>query len=347
MRLRAGLAIVFLALAVGCGDRTGLEGIDTAPIAKGGDMPAGSSSGGSASGSGGSSGGSASGSGGSSGGSASGSGGSSGGSGSSSGGSASGSGSSGGSASSSGSSGSTSGSGSSSGGSSSGGGTTTGSSSGTDAGCEPVLLISTMPAASGNLLTALEQSSTAFCRVDFLDANSITPTADVLSQYGAVMAYNDNNFPYSDPAGLGDALANYFNAGGRVVIALFADAGYPIGGAFVTENLLLLNPIYVPQAADSFSASDSTQNLAPASPILDGVGSISGTGWHGAQQLQNGGAAVARWASGEALAVVGTVVDARGHERNIVDLNILPTDIATGVWIGDGIALLRNALLYQ
>jgi hypothetical protein len=57
--------------------------------------------------------------------------------------------------------------------------------------------------------------------------------------------------------------------------------------------------------------------------------------------------AVAKWASGEALAVVGTVVDAHGHERNIVDLNILPTDIATGAWTGDGIALLRNALLYQ
>ena len=161
------------------------------------------------------------------------------------------------------------------------------------------------------------------------------------------MAYNDNNFPYSDPAGLGDALAKYFDAGGRVVIALFADAGYPIGGAFVMENLLLLNPIYVPQGADTFSASDPTQDLAPASPILDGVMSIAGNGWHGAQMLQNGGVAVARWASGETLAVVGTVVDARGQQRNIVDLNILPTDIATGAWTGDGIALLRNALLYR
>jgi hypothetical protein len=75
--------------------------------------------------------------------------------------------------------------------------------------------------------------------------------------------------------------------------------------------------------------------------------SISGSGWRGAQALQNGGVAVANWASGEPLAVVGTVVDALGVARNIVDLNILPMDISDGAWTGDGIALLRNALLYQ
>lgn len=77
------------------------------------------------------------------------------------------------------------------------------------------------------------------------------------------------------------------------------------------------------------------------------MSSISGTGWRGAQGVQNGGVVVASWASGEPLAVVGTVTDARGDLRNIVDLNILPTDIATGAWTGDGIQLLRNALLYQ
>jgi hypothetical protein len=168
-----------------------------------------------------------------------------------------------------------------------------------------------------------------------------------LSQYGAVLAYNDDVFPYSDPAGLGDALAGYFNGGGRVVIALFADAGYPIEGAFATDNFLLLNPIDAPEATDSFSASSPAQDRVPTSAILSGVSSISGTGWRGAQGVQNGGVVVASWASGEPLAVVGSVMDARGDLRNIVDLNILPTDIATGAWTGDGIQLLRNALLYQ
>jgi hypothetical protein len=209
-----------------------------------------------------------------------------------------------------------------------------------------VLLVSTLTGRNAGLVAALEGASSAFCRVDYLDANSgTTPTAAFLSQYGAVLAYNDDNFPYADPAGLGNALGEYFDGGGRVVIALFADAGYPIGGAF--SNLLLIDPVNAPLATDSFSASVPAQDLVPASPILAGVQSISGMGWRGAQTLQNGGVAVARWASGEPLAVVGTVIDAKGRRRNVVDLNILPTDVATGAWTGDGIRLLANALLYE
>jgi hypothetical protein len=209
-----------------------------------------------------------------------------------------------------------------------------------------VLLISTLTGQNTGLVSALEGASSAFCRIDYLDANAgTTPTAAFLSQYGAVLAYNDDNFPYSDPTGLGNALAEYFNAGGRVVIALFADAGYPIGGAFA--DLLFVNPVNAPLASDSFSASNPMQDLVPGSPILAGVTSITGTGWRGAQALENGGVAVASWASGEPLAVVGTAIDAKGQLRHLVDLNILPTDVATGAWTGDGIELLVNALLYQ
>lgn len=205
-----------------------------------------------------------------------------------------------------------------------------------------------MTSADSGLLASLQASSSKFCTVDYLDANSgTTPTAADLAPYGAVLAYNDDNFPYSDPSGLGDALADYFDSGGRVVIALFADAGYPIGGAFVSDNYLLLNPVNAPEASDSFSASVAAEDLVPTSPVLIGVNSISGTGWRGAQALQNGAVVVAKWASGEPLAVVGTVLDSNRHSRNIVDLNILPTDVATGAWSGDGVELLRNALLYQ
>jgi hypothetical protein len=210
-----------------------------------------------------------------------------------------------------------------------------------------VLLISTLSTAEG-LLASIQSSSSAFCKVDYLDANAgWTPAASYLSQYDAVLAYNDDNFPYADPTGLGDSLAEYFDAGGRVVIALYADAGYPIGGAFASDNYLLLNPVNAPQGPDSYTASDPSEDIDPTNSVLTGVSSISGIGWRGTQALQNGGIAVARWASGAPLAVVGSVTDGRGHNRNIVDLNILPTDIATGAWTGDGIALLRNALLYQ
>ena len=211
-----------------------------------------------------------------------------------------------------------------------------------------MLLVSTYVSGNAGLIASLESSSSKFCKIDYLDANSgTTPTAASLAPYGVVLAYNDDYYPYSDAAGLGDSLAAYFNAGGRVVIALFADAGYPIAGAFASDNYLVINPVNAPMATDSFSASSSTQALVPTSPLLSGVSSISGSGWDGAQSVQNGGVAVARWASGNPLAVTGTVTDSKGRSRNVVDLNILPTDIASGAWSGDGINLLRNALLYQ
>jgi hypothetical protein len=53
------------------------------------------------------------------------------------------------------------------------------------------------------------------------------------------------------------------------------------------------------------------------------------------------------WASGDVLAVTGMVTDLSGNPHNRVDLNILPDDIASGAWTGDGIRLLANAILYR
>ncbi len=219
--------------------------------------------------------------------------------------------------------------------------------------CQSVLVISTSTQGDSALLASLgeaasQAASPVFCAIDYFDANGgATPTPGYLSQYDAVLAYSEVNNPYADPDGLGDSLAEYFDLGGRVVIALFADADDPIGGAFVTEGYLLLAPSNAVKATDSFNALIAAQAPLPPTSILAGVSSISGTGLRADQALQNGGVAVASWASGAPLAVAGTVKDWEGNPRRIVDLNILPTDIATGAWAGDGVRLLQNALLYR
>jgi len=216
--------------------------------------------------------------------------------------------------------------------------------------CQPVLLISTIATPQAGLVSSLQASTSEFCSVDYFNINGTTAlTAAFIAKYSAVLVYNDNGFPYTNAAALGNTLATYFNGGGRVVVALFADAGYPLAGAFVTDDFLLISPLGAPQAADSFSSAIATQDVVPTSPILVGVTSITGTGtgWRGTQSVENGGVAVAKWASGEPLAVTGKVTDGNGHVRNRVDLNILPSDIASGAWTGNGIQLLRNALLYQ
>jgi hypothetical protein len=208
-----------------------------------------------------------------------------------------------------------------------------------------VLLVDTVSTAPSGLVAGL-QAASPFCAIGYYDANSGTPTLEFIQKFQAVMIFNENALPYDDPVGLGNVLASYFDGGGRVVTALFADGGYLVQGAFGAQYLLIA-PIFVPQASDSYVSTVPTEDLLPTSPVLRGVKSITGDGWHGSQGTQNGGIAIARWASGELLAVTGTVVDSQGHKRNRVDLNIQPTDVASGAWQGDGFALLANALLYQ
>jgi hypothetical protein len=213
--------------------------------------------------------------------------------------------------------------------------------------CDSVLLLDTESAAPRGLVAALQAASPgSFCTIDYYDANLGTPALSFLQRYQSILAFNENVQPYVDPVGLGDVLAAYFDGGGRVVIALFADGGYYIQGAFGSRYLLVA-PIYVPEATDSYSSAIPTQDLVPTSPVLVGVHSISGAGWHGSQGIQNGGVRVAQWASGELLAVTGVVTDSSGHLRNRVDLNIQPSDVASGTWTGDGFTLLANAILYQ
>jgi hypothetical protein len=210
-----------------------------------------------------------------------------------------------------------------------------------------VLVISTAPTAPPGLVTGLTTASPALCRVDYLNANSGTPSLSDLMPYGAVLAANENGSPYDDPSGLGDVLGSYFDAGGQVVIALFADGGYALGGSFVDRYILILPSWAYGDSSNSYSSTDPSEDLVPTSPVVANVSSITGFGWFGSQSLEHGGAVVAAWASGDPLAVTGVVTDATGAQRHRVDLNILPSDVGSGNWSADGFVLLANALLYR
>jgi len=76
--------------------------------------------------------------------------------------------------------------------------------------------------ANGNYNDPLNAAlATQFSIVDNHDENSLgTPTLQQLSAYNTVVAYT--NSPPSDPAALGDVLADYVDAGGCVVVATYA-----------------------------------------------------------------------------------------------------------------------------
>ncbi|MDB5220277.1 MAG: Tryptophan synthase alpha chain [Myxococcaceae bacterium] len=207
--------------------------------------------------------------------------------------------------------------------------------------CEPVALVGTNTTASATLKTRL-MATGSFCPVDFIDYSTAAPTAATLAAYRAVLVYNDVDPGATIDTALGDSLATYYDAGGRVVISLFANGGYKVTGNFgtVANGYMLFDPLFVG------SSNDSIGTIAePASPLLRDVSVLTGNVWHGTQAVVNGGVVVASWGNGSPLIVRGVV---KGRKR--VDVNFLPFPTGSAqaqTWTGDGIALLRNALLYR
>jgi hypothetical protein len=191
------------------------------------------------------------------------------------------------------------------------------------------------------------QAPEAFCGADLFNVETDDLALDNLQKYEALLIFNTNVYPFSEPAAVGNQVAAFFDDGGQVVVALFADAGYQITGDWTAKEYNRLTHEWAIVATDSFARSQPTQGLVPDHPVLSGVDVLIGTGWIGPNVAMSGASAIAAYASGSLLAAAGPVTDAQGRIRNRVDLNIHPEDIVTGAWYGDGLRLLANALQYQ
>jgi len=193
----------------------------------------------------------------------------------------------------------------------------------------------------------LLQAPGVFCGADLFNVETDNLHVDILEKDEAMLIFNSNFNPFSDPGGVGSDVAAFFDDGGQVVVALFADAGYPIAGAWTAKEYNRLTHEWANLVQDSFTRSEPTQGLFPDHPVLDGVNLLTGSGWIGPNVVMSGATAIAAYAGGNLLAAAGPVTDEQGRVRNRVDLNIHPEDIVTGAWYGDGLQLLANALAYH
>jgi hypothetical protein len=182
----------------------------------------------------------------------------------------------------------------------------------------------------------------AFSRVDIFDAHASTPTSAQLSGYASVLVWS--LLCFNDQNALGDVLATYYDGGGQVVLAYATSVTGcdPVLGTFGTIS----NGYMLLATANASGPADSLGTVAdPASPLVAGVTSftaaqaLAGTG-----SPVNGGTTVAYWGRGLSLIVAGVI-----QGRNRVDLNMYPPSAAVqqGGWVGNGAALMRNALLYH
>ncbi len=181
-------------------------------------------------------------------------------------------------------------------------------------------------------------ATNAFAAVDIFPACTSAPTLAQLQAYQAVLAYTDSGF--SAGTAVGDVLADYFDWGGRVVVAVFGNASIPITGRWASGNYQLINPAGQNQPTLTLGTI-----LEPASPLMVGVTSLSAqSAYQSTGAPINGGIVVARWSNGNPLIVRGVK-----NTRNYVTINMYPPSITgrSDFWTGSGAEIMRNALQYK
>ncbi|MDV6169688.1 HYR domain-containing protein, partial [Flavobacterium sp. DG1-102-2] len=108
-------------------------------------------------------------------------------------------------------------------------------------------------------------ASAQFDAVDILDLSVTTPTIAQLKQYDAILAWNNN--VSSNPAAVGDLLADYIDLGGGLTDAIFDNAADNFLGRFNTPAYRVLMP--APQASGTVRSLGSVQ--LPTHPIIAGI----------------------------------------------------------------------------
>ncbi len=183
-----------------------------------------------------------------------------------------------------------------------------------------VAVIGAPPLASWNTDVQQKLLGTGkFTGVDVFDAHSGTPSLATMETYGAVLVYSDAGFANS--FALGNNLADYVDAGGGVVVAVFADASVALGGRYVSGGYLGINPSGQTQGTELTLGTIHD----PSSPIMAGVTSLDGgsSTWRSTGSVRAGSVVVADWLNGAPLVVTTPI---GGHQT--VALNFYPPSSA-------------------
>ncbi len=168
-------------------------------------------------------------------------------------------------------------------------------------------------------------------QVDLYDSRSGTPSLSLLQGYDDVVAWTD--YSPSDPAALGNVLADYVDQGGSVVLGVFdwsAACGWGLSGR-------IMDPAYAPLTSTGACDHDDTANmviLEPSHPIMSGVSSASDY-FRDYTSLTAGSELVAKWDDNENMVAV------KGH---VVSLNSY-----VGIYnrfTGDIPLILHNSIAY-
>lgn len=177
--------------------------------------------------------------------------------------------------------------------------------------------------------------------VDTFDFFSGTPTLGQLQSYDAVLFWHDYGGDFNT---FGDILADYVDAGGGVVLGVFANASGGLGGRWASGGY---DPI-IPAGQDVGGPLTLGTVSDPLHPTMAGVTSFDGNGsWRSTGGLAPGATLIASWSNGAPL-----VAEMSGFSGRIISLNFLPPSLDSGTnptfWdpATDGGLLMANSVNY-
>jgi len=187
-------------------------------------------------------------------------------------------------------------------------------------------------------------ASGRFDTVDVINVTPAIPTLAELVSYDAVICWT--NLSVADGDAWGDVMADYVDAGGGVVIAVFANYSTTIdrylGGRWETGGYEVL----ISKSGSGSGAATLGVVHVPDHPVMSGVNTFDGgpTSYKPAgTALTPGSTLIAEWSDGKVL-----VAEGANHQR--IDLGMYPpsSDCVSTSWVSstDGALLLANALAH-
>lgn len=184
------------------------------------------------------------------------------------------------------------------------------------------------------IATNINPGNMYFAQVDTLDCAKNTPSVQTLKMYDGVLVFDDLQF--LDRTALGNNLADYVDAGGGVVQAMFNFYNPGFGQGWDLQGRWSQGSYGCIKAANQGSGILKAQPVDANNPIVKGVATLS------AQNVGTGGlapGAMSLWDFDNGQPAIAYCKPG-GHDR--VDVNFYPNP---SNWKGDGYVIIRNALI--
>lgn len=179
--------------------------------------------------------------------------------------------------------------------------------------------------ASLSLCQANIDTNPFYGSVDYLDGTNALIPLTTLQNYDCVLTWN--NYQYQ--AGQGDIMADYVDAGGKVVIL-----GWGIAQC---AGRIIDDAAYCPIIGGANSHQSVNLGTTYTHDILDGVSAITGIYYRVAASLESGATLIANDTIGEPLVAINAA-------ETVVAINMVAGDYIS--WTGDGWVLINNAIEY-